>query len=149
MASRRGRARSSACVCDLELEECLLAHDSRRALLIRDARQLHDDTVIALLEDDRLGDAVAFDARADGLERAIDRVGLVLLGNRLLGVIDLEHQMHAALKVEPLLQWNLALHTLMEHPVDSPASDRHVARKQKAHRRHEHRDDEQEPVLQL
>ena len=64
-----------------------------------------------------LGDAESLDTRAHGLERAIDRFGLLVGGNRLLGVVDLEREVRAALEIEPALQRNVAHGHVVEQSV--------------------------------
>ena len=53
---------------------------------------------------DGLGHAELVDARADDLERAIERLGL--FGNGALGLVDLEREVHSALQIEPALERN-------------------------------------------
>ena len=65
---------------DLELEERLLLDELARALGILDAGNLDDDAIVALLLHDRLRDAESLDTRAHGLQRAIDRFGLLVGG---------------------------------------------------------------------
>ena len=89
-------------VSNLELQERLLLHQLARALRILNARNLDDDAIVALLLDDRLRHAEAFDARADRLQRAIDRFRLLSRRNRLLRVVDLEREIRAALEIEAL-----------------------------------------------
>ncbi len=87
---------------NLELQERGLLHHRFGTLGIVDARELDDDAVVADLLHDRLGDAELVDARADDLERAIERIAHV--GHRLLGLVDLEREVHAALQVESALE---------------------------------------------
>ena len=106
MPSRRGMTllERARLVGDLELEERRLLHDVGGAALVVDARELDDDAVGADLLHHRLGDAELVDARADDLERAIERLALVLDG--ALRLVDREREVHAALQVEPLLEGN-------------------------------------------
>ena len=66
---------------------------------IVDAGELDDDAVVARLLDDGLGHAELVDARADDLQRAVERLGLVR--DDALRFVDLEREVHAALEVEP------------------------------------------------
>ena len=53
-------------------------------------------------------DAESFDTRANGLQRAVDGFGLLVGGNRLLGIVDLEREVRSALEIESPLQRNAA-----------------------------------------
>src|SRR5262249_53933606 len=86
---------------DLELEIGTLLHDLHRALGIIDARQLNNDLTVAALLHDGLGHTELVDARADDLDRAVER--LLSIRHHTLGLVNLERQVHSALQVESSL----------------------------------------------
>ena len=96
--------------------------DLARALGILNARNLDDDAIVALLLDDRFGHAESLDTRANGLQRAIDRFGLLVGGNRLLGIVDLEREVRSALEIEAPLQRNAAHGHVVEQCRPAPRS---------------------------
>ena len=61
----------------------------------------------------RLGDAELVDAIAHDLERAIDRLALVLAAPPL-ALVDLEREVHPALQVESLLERNALARRVVE-----------------------------------
>ena len=83
--------RVGALVHHLELEQRGLADEGLGARRILHARELHQDAVLALLLDGRLGDAELVDAVADGLEPLAHRQIA-----DVLGLARLERQHHAA-----------------------------------------------------
>jgi hypothetical protein len=100
---------------DLELQERGFGDDRLGAFRIIDAGQLDHESVSADLLHHRLGDAELIDALTDHLQGAIERLRLVC--DRLLGLVDLERQMHAALQVETLLEGDAPDGVVDEHAV--------------------------------
>jgi hypothetical protein len=111
---------------DAELEERLPLHDLDRALAVVDAGQLDDDAIVARLLHDGLRDAELVDSGADDLERAIDRIGLI--GNRALGLVDFERQVHSALQIEAVLERHPPDRRVVKRPVGPAMAYLDVAR---------------------
>ncbi len=131
---------------DLELEKRRLLHDILRALGVVDAGQLDDDALVAGLLHDRFGHPELVDALTHDLERAIEGIGLV--GHGLLGFIDFERQVHAALQVESTLERHAPDGVIHEDAVALHALD-DGSRKQGPHGNREEPQNEQEAVLQV
>jgi hypothetical protein len=88
---------------DLELQKRRALQDLAGALLVLGARagELHDDAVVALLLDHRLGHAELVDPRADHRQRPVGRV-LALRGRHRAGrVVHFQREVRAALQVQP------------------------------------------------
>ena len=126
-----------------------LLDDLPRALRILNAGDLDDDAIVALLLHHRLGDAEALDASAHRLQRAIDRVRDLVWSDRLLGLVDLEREVRAALKIQSLSQRNVALDVSRRHAVCAALLDFDVAREERHRRKEAERDDGADAVLQI
>ena len=133
---------------DLELEERLRLDELARSIRILLAGNVHDNAVVALLLDDRLGDAESFDARTNGFQRAVDSLDLFVLRNRLLRVVDLEREIRPALEIQPALQRNVTHGHVMKQSVRPTLARRDVAREQEENRDQTQADDGQYAILQ-
>src|SRR5262249_14195494 len=88
------------------------------------------------------------DARANGLEGAIDRFRLVRGGDGLLRVVDLEREVHPPLEVESPPQRDVPTRLVAKDAVGASTPRRDVAGEQQVDRRDAERDDEENAILQ-
>jgi len=124
-------------ISNLEFEERLLFDELAGALRVLNTGDLHHDAVGSLLLHDRFRNAEALDAGTNGLQRAIDRFNLLIGGNRLLGVVDLEREVGAAFEIESLVERNTAIGDVVQQAVRPALTHRDIAREEEP-QRHEH-----------
>ena len=104
----------------------------------------HEDR---LMMNQRLGDPEALDAVTHGLERAID--GFRLVGHCLLGLVDLERDVHSAGEIEAIPQRDVPLGDFAEGAVGSGTPDCLVAREEEERRDDRKDGDSDHPPLQV
>jgi hypothetical protein len=88
----------------LELEERVPLDDVLGALLVAHAGELHDEPVVSDLLDERLLDPELVDPRANDAVDPVDHVGLGIFRHGAVRIVHLEHEVHAALKIEAQLE---------------------------------------------
>jgi hypothetical protein len=113
-----------------------------------DPGELDDDAVGPDLLYHRLRDAELVDARADDLERPVERLGLVRHG--ALRLVDLEGQMHPALEVESALERDALRLAVDERAgLRVALADRDRARPERPDRCHDQPENEQEAIANV
>jgi hypothetical protein len=122
----------SGLVGDLEFEECAPLHDAFGPGGIGDTGQLNHDPVVPHLLDQRLLHPELVDPLPQDGERQIEV--LLGIGGHLLGLIQLEGEMHAALKIEAALQGHPGDGYVVHDPIRSRLTRGNVPGEQEVHR---------------
>jgi hypothetical protein len=128
---------------DLELEKRAPLHDSLSPGGVGNAGELHHDAVVSDLLDHGLLDPELINSLAQHGQGQVQI--LLRVGGDLLGLVELEGQVHSALKIESALERHSGHHHIVHDPVGTGLTDRDVPGEKEIHRRYDEHGDEKQP----